>query len=39
MIKSILSNAQNRLIAGCVIFGVGAGLGFGLILSSYLKAS
>ena len=41
MIKSILSNAKNRLLLGLIILGVGVGLGAGLgstlILSAYIK--
>ena len=34
--KEILSSAQNRLIVGCVIVGLGIGLGEGLIISAYI---
>ena len=41
MIKSILANAENRLLLGLIILGVGVGLGAGLgstlILSAYIK--
>ena len=35
--KEILSSAQNRLILGLIIFGLGIGLGSGLIASAYLN--
>ena len=34
--KELLSSAQNRLILGLLIFGLGIGLGGGLIASAYL---
>ena len=41
MIKSILPNAENRLLLGLIILGIGVGLGVGLgstlILSAYIK--
>lgn len=37
--EMILSNAQNRLIAGLVILGAGVGIGGGLILSAYISTS
>ena len=37
--KEILSSAQNRLILGLMILGVGIGLGGGLISSAYIKVS
>lgn len=35
--KELLSSAQNRLILGLIIFGIGIGLGSGLIASAYLS--
>ncbi|CAI3253961.1 hypothetical protein CIRMBP1245_00291 [Enterococcus cecorum] len=35
--SEILSNAQNRLILGFIVFGVGVGLGGGLIASSFIR--
>lgn len=35
--KLVLSNAQHRLIMGLIIFGLGVGLGGGLIASAYLS--
>lgn len=35
-VRIILSSAQNRLIMGLIIFGLGVGLGGGLIASAYL---
>lgn len=35
--KILLSSAQNRLILGLIIFGLGIGLGGGLIASAYLS--
>ena len=32
----VLRSAQNRLIIGLIIFGLGVGLGSGLIASAYL---
>lgn len=37
--EEILSNAQNRLILGFVIVGLGVGLGGGLITSAYITVS
>lgn len=37
-VRIILSSAQNRLILGLIIFGLGVGLGSGLIASAYLAA-
>jgi hypothetical protein len=37
-VRIILSSAQNRLILGLIIFGLGVGLGGGLIASAYLAA-
>lgn len=34
--KDVLSSAQNRLILGLIIFGLGIGLGGGLIASAYI---
>lgn len=34
--KDVLSSAQNRLILGLIIFGLGVGLGGGLIASAYM---
>lgn len=36
--KEILSSAQNRLILGLILAGVGIGLGGGLIASAYIHA-
>ena len=35
--KDILLEAQNRLILGLIIFGIGIGLGGGLIASAYIR--
>lgn len=35
--KEILLEAQNRLILGLTIFGIGIGLGGGLIASAYIR--
>lgn len=35
-VRIVLSSAQNRLILGLIIFGLGVGLGGGLIASAYL---
>lgn len=35
-VRVVLSSAQNRLIMGLIIFGLGVGLGGGLIASAYL---
>lgn len=35
--KEILLEAQNRLILGLIIFGIGIGLGGGLIASAYIR--
>lgn len=35
--KDILVDAQNRLILGLIIFGIGIGLGGGLIASAYIR--
>ena len=35
--KEILSNAQNRLITGLIIFGIGIGIGGVLIASAYIR--
>lgn len=35
-VRIVLSSAQNRLIMGLIIFGLGVGLGGGLIASAYL---
>ena len=35
--EEVLSNAQNRLIIGLVIFGAGIGIGGGFIASAYIK--
>lgn len=35
--KDILSSAQNRLILGLIVFGVGVGLGGGLIASAFIR--
>ena len=35
--SEILSNAQNRLILGFIVLGVGVGLGGGLIASSFIR--
>lgn len=35
--RLVLSSAQNRLIIGLIIFGLGVGLGGGLIASAYLS--
>ena len=35
--QEILSSAQNRLIMGLVILGLGVGLGGGLIASAYIR--
>lgn len=37
-VRIVLSSAQNRLILGLIIFGLGVGLGGGLIASAYLAA-
>lgn len=37
--KEFLSSAQNRLISGLIILGIGIGLGVALIVSAYLKVS
>lgn len=37
-VRIVLSSAQNRLILGLIIFGLGIGLGGGLIASAYLAA-
>ena len=37
-VRIVLSSAQNRLILGLIIFGLGFGLGGGLIASAYLAA-
>ena len=37
-VRIILSSAQNRLILGLIIVGLGVGLGGGLIASAYLAA-
>ena len=37
--KDILVDAQNRLILGLIIFGIGAGLGGGLIASAYIRVT
>lgn len=37
--KDILSNAQNRLILGLIIAGLGVGVGGGLIASAYIRVS
>ena len=34
--REVLASAQNRLILGLIIFGLGIGLGGGLIASAYL---
>lgn len=34
--KDVLSSAQNRLVLGLIVFGLGIGLGGGLIASAYL---
>lgn len=34
--KDVLSSAQNRLILGLIILGLGIGLGGGLIASAYM---
>ena len=40
MLKNKLNaNAQNRLILGLMILGVGIGLGGGLISSAYIKVA
>jgi len=36
IVRVMLSSAQNRLILGLIIFGLGLGLGGGLIASAYL---
>ncbi len=35
--KEVLSSAQNRLIIGLILFGLGVGLGGGLIASAYVR--
>ena len=35
--KEVLTDAQNRLVIGLIIFGAGIGIGGGLIASAYLK--
>ena len=35
--RDVLSNAQSRLILGLIIFGLGIGLGGGLIASAYIR--
>lgn len=35
--KDILVDAQNRLVIGLIIFGIGIGLGGGLIASAYIR--
>ena len=35
--KEILSSAQNRLILGLMILGIGIGLGGGLVSSAFIK--
>lgn len=35
--KDVLSSAQSRLILGLIIFGLGIGLGGGLIASAYIR--
>ena len=37
--KDILVDAQNRLILGLIIFGIGVGLGGGLIASAYIRVT
>lgn len=37
--KEILSSAQNRLILGLMILGIGIGLGGGLISSAFIKVA
>lgn len=37
--KDVLSSAQNRLILGLIILGLGIGLGGGLIASAYLHVT
>lgn len=37
--REVLSCAQNRLILGLMIIGLGVGLGTGLIASAYLKVN
>ena len=37
--REFLSSAQNRLISGLIILGIGVGLGIALIVSAYLKVS
>ena len=37
--KDVLSNAQSRLILGLIIFGLGIGLGGGLIASAYIRVA
>ena len=37
--KEILSSAQNRLILGLMILGIGIGVGGGLISSAYIKVA
>ena len=39
MCKEMLRDAQNRLIVGLVILGVGVGIGGGLIASAYIRVS
>lgn len=34
--KEVLSSAQNRLIIGLILFGLGVGLGGGLIASAFI---
>lgn len=35
--KDVLSSAKNRLVIGLIIFGIGVGLGGGLIASAYIR--
>lgn len=37
--KEVLSSAHNRLIIGWIIFGLGLGLGGGLIASAYITVA
>ena len=39
MCKEMLRDAQNRLIVGLGILGVGVGIGGGLIASAYIRVS
>lgn len=37
--KDVLSSAQNRLVLGLILFGLGVGLGGALIASAYIRVT